>query len=115
MLTSSDLLQALRPAFIVYALAMASTGAALRLAPDDARQAAARAPAGLRWVRMAEHAFADASLERPVASVSRAALSLPAGRRARAGTCARAVVGELPAPAASAQRAFLAGALAAVP
>lgn len=115
MLTSSDLLQALRPAFIVYALAMASTGAALRLAPDDARQAAARAPAGLRWVRMAEHAFADASAERPVASVSRVARPLPAGRQASAGACTRAVVADLPSPAATTQRAFLAGALAAVP
>jgi len=49
MLTSSDFAQALRPAFIVYALAMASTGAALRFAPAEARQAG-RAPAGLQWV-----------------------------------------------------------------
>lgn len=115
MLTSSDLLQALRPAFIVYALAMASTGAALRLAPDDARQPAARAPAGLRWVRMAEHAFADASVQRPLASVSSVAPPSRSGRLARADACARAAVGELPAPVASAQRALLAGALAAVP
>ncbi|QWP78322.1 hypothetical protein J5226_08000 [Lysobacter sp. K5869] len=115
MLTSSDLIQALRPAFIVYALAMASTGAALRFAPDDARQAAARTPAALRWVQRAERAFGEAAVERPVASVARAAAPLQAGLRAHADTCARVAAEALPAPAAAAHGAFVAGALAALP
>lgn len=84
MLTSTDLIQALRPAFVVYALAMASTGAALEFASDGARQAA-RTPVALRWL---EDASSDAHARRPVAAVAQGAGVLGAELRERAASCA---------------------------
>jgi len=115
MLTSSDLLQALRPAFIVYALAMASTGAALRFAPDDARQAAARTPAAAHWLERAPRIFADASASRQVAAVARAATPLRGGLRTQADTCAQAAAEALPAQTLATRGEWVASALAGLP
>jgi hypothetical protein len=98
MLTSTDLIQALRPAFVVYALAMASTGAALEFASDGARQAA-RTPVALRWLE--DGASADARARRPVASVARGARVLGAELREHAVICA-GVAAEAPLSKAAA-------------
>lgn len=114
MLTSSDFIQALRPAFIVYALVMASTGAALRFAPDDARQARARTPAALHLVETMPLSLAAAFGRQRGATAARTGAPLPVGFRVRADDCAAAAADALPAQAA-AHGAFVAGALAGLP
>lgn len=61
MLTPNDLTQALRPAFVVYALAMVSVGAAHRFAPAGPGPAADRLPAA---ARVLVEAFAPATQAR---------------------------------------------------
>ncbi|QQQ02123.1 hypothetical protein [Lysobacter enzymogenes] len=114
MLTPSDFIQALRPAFIVYALAMASTGAALRFAPDDARQSRARTPAALHLVETMPLSLAAAFDQQRAATAARTGGRLPAGFRVHAGNCAASATEVLPAQAA-AHGAFVAGALAGLP
>lgn len=114
MLTPSDFIQALRPAFIVYALAMASTGAALRFAPDDARQARARTPAALRLVETMPSSLAAEFGQQGAATAARTGGRLQAGFRVHARNCAAPATGALPAQAA-AHGAFAAGALAGLP
>ncbi len=101
MLTSSDFLQAVRPAFIVYALAMASTGAALRFAPDDARHAAARTPAALQWVQRSQRSLAHPQAAPSVALAARPlragfGTGYRAGLGAQAGRCAATAAQALP-------------------
>ncbi|MFK3647367.1 hypothetical protein ACI2IY_02885 [Lysobacter enzymogenes] len=115
MLTSSDFIQAVRPAFIVYALAMASTGAALRFAPDDARQAQARTPAALQLVERAQRSWTGVRVEHPVALAARHAAPLREGFRVYTGQCAQGAADTLPASAAAVHGAFVAGALAGLP
>jgi hypothetical protein len=120
MLTSSDFLQAVRPAFIVYALAMASTGAALGFAPDDARHAAARTPAALQWVQRTQRSLAHPSAAPSVALAARPLRAdfrtgVRTGFGAHAGRCAATAAQALPVDAMAAHGASVAGALAGLP
>lgn len=110
MLKPSDFAQALGPAFVAYALVLASTGTAPRFAPAEARQAQERAPAALRRLRESL-SLARTEAARPSELPRRSLAPLRIGLRVDAADCAGA---DAPAPA-SAPAAFAVRALAAMP